>query len=208
MYVQPEAHVSWLGSTSLDADGEIEPVIARYLGPSAYNGFLGFPYTDNTSDIRDLVHTTEENNITFVNGHMTKGLLLSEDTYLRYEEIPPIPETFSFTFKLKMVPESSEGVNLVTLIGQKDNGDVNYVQVYIAEGKVHARFSDHKNLSVECRYASIFDFLTIGVNQTATERALYFFADYGNLSASDIVEATPTGTFTKYYINRKLGEPL
>lgn len=204
MYVQPEAHVSWLGSVSLDADGTVEPVIARYLGADEYTGFLGFPYTEDTDDIRHLVHSTDENNITYADGHMTKGLVLNEDTYINYETLPTVLSVFSFTFKLKIDKTTGNGINLVTLIGPNRN----YVKVYIYNNKLYARFSDHKDLVVDCRYASQFDFLTIGVSQSETERSLYFFADYANLTTSDVVEAGPTGTFTKYYINRKIGEPL
>lgn len=204
MYVQPEAHISWLGSVNLDADGEIEPVISRYLGEENYTGFLGFPYTENTDDIRGLIHSTDENNITFADGHFTQGLVLEDDTYVRYETLPTILSTFSFTFKVKVTNETEGELNLVTLIGQ----DRNYVKVYMSNRKIYAKFSDHKDLVVDCTYASQFDFLTIGVNQSETERALYFFADYANLSESNIIEAAPTGTFNKYYINRNLGEPL
>lgn len=204
MYVQPEAHISWLGSVNLDADGEIEPVISRYLGEENYTGFLGFPYTENTDDIRGLIHSTDENNITFADGHFTQGLVLEDDTYVRYETLPTILTTFSFTFKVKVTNETDGELNLVTLIGQ----DRNYVKVYMHERKIYAKFSDHKDLTVDCNYASQFDFLTIGVSQSETERALYFFADYANLSESNIIEAAPTGTFNKYYINRNLGEPL
>ena len=204
MYVQPEARVSWLGSVNLDADGTIEPVIARYLGPEDYSGFLGFPYTENTDDIRGLIHSTEENDIEFTDGHVTKGLVLNENTYVKYETLPTVLSIFSFTFKLKVDKNTGDGINLVTLIGPNRN----FVKVYRYKDKIYAKFSDHKDLAVDCKYASQFDFLTIGVSQSETERSLYFFADYANLTSSDTVEAGPTGTFNKYYINRKLGEPL
>lgn len=204
MYVQPESHISWLGSVNLDADGEIEPVIARYLGKENYTGFLGFPYTSNTDDIRELVHSTSETNVTFEDGHFTKGLALKETTTVRYESIPTIPSVFSLTFKIKIDNTSEPNINLVTLIG----ADRNYIKVYINNNKVYAKFSDHKDLELTYTHATYFDFITIGVNQTETERSLYFFADYANISDSSTVEATPTGTFNQYYINRNLGEPL
>lgn len=204
MYIQPEAHISWLGSVNLDAEGEVEPVIARYIGAEGYTGFLGFPYSSDTDDIRQLIHSTEENNVTFDYSHFTKGLVLEEDTYVNYDSITTIPPEFSFTFKIKVTNETQGRTNFITLTGPNNN----YVKVYMYDGYIYARFSDHKDLVVQSRYAAHFDFLTIGLSQSETERSLYFFSDYGNLSESDTIEASPTGTFTKYYINRNLGEPL
>ena len=58
------------------------------------------------------------------------------------------------------------------------------------------------------RHATAFDFLTFGYSQSGTERSLYFFADYANFETSQTIEATPLGAFTRYYINRNIGEDL
>jgi hypothetical protein len=203
-YTQPEAHVSWMGSTRLDSEGDIEPVILRYTGPENYSKYLGFPYDHTVNDIRDLITPSVAINISYDEAHFTDGLILNETTRLEYTSIIDIQETFSLTFRLKVDSTSSNDQNLVTLIGPNRN----YIKIYTFEGKLYCRCSDHKDLIIPYKRATAFDFLTFGFNQTATERSLYFFADYANFESNETVEATPTGRFTKYYINRKLGEDL
>ena len=204
MYVQPEAHVSWMGSTRLDSDGDIEPVILIYTGSDNYNKYLGFSYDNTTKDIRELIEPTTATNINYAEAHFTDGLVLNSTTKLIYDTDINIQETFSLTFKLKVDSNSKHDMNLVTLTGPNRN----YIKIYIYENKVYCRCSDHNNIVIDYKKASLFDFLTFGFNQTATERTLYFFADYANFSSSGTVEAAPTGNFTKYYINRNLGEDL
>lgn len=205
MYAQPEAHVSWLGSTKLnDSEGELEPVILKYTGPDGYTNYLGFPYTETTDDIRGLIHTTLETGVSYGDGHFTKGLILGTSTKLSYTQSISIPETFSFSFNLKVDDTSSNELNLVTLVGPNRN----YIKVYVFENKIYCRCSDHKDLVIPYKRAAAFDFLTFGFNQSETERSLYFFADYANFESSQTVEATPTGGFTQYYLNRNIGDDL
>ena len=204
MYAQPEAHISWIGSTRLDSEGEVEPVILRYTGVENYNGYLGFTYDETTSDIRDIIHTSQEQGVSYENAHFTKGLALSRNTYLKYDNRIDIPSIFHFTFRLKIDSTSSENLNLITLIGPNRN----YIKVYIFDKKIYCRCSDHKDLVIEYKHATAFDFLTFGFSQTENERSLYFFADYANFESSETVEATPTGNFTSIYLNRNIGEDL
>lgn len=204
MYTQPEAHISWIGSKTMDSEGDIEPVILKYLGPEAYAGYLGFPYTEYTHDIRDLISSTSESNISYADARFAKGLLLQANTKLIYSSNINIPEVFHLVFKLKIDNTSSESLNLITLIGD----DRNYIKIYTADGKIYCRCSDHKNMVITYRHATAFDFLTFGYSQSGTERSLYFFADYANFETSQTIEATPLGAFTRYYINRNIGEDL
>lgn len=206
MYTQAEAHVSWIGSTELDADGSIEPVIMRYLGGENYDKYIGFPYTENLKDLRELVSpTATSGTINYVDAHITKGLELHNDVKLSYESGISIPEVFHFTFRLKVDDTAYDNnLNLITLIGPNRN----YIKIYVHNNKVYCRCSDHKDLVIDYRRATKLDFLTFGFSQSATERALYFFADYANFISNETIEAAPLGSFTKYYLNRKIGDTL
>ena len=204
-YSQTEAHISWIGSQSLDSEGEVEAVIMKYSGIDSYEGLMGFPYNESTTDLSGDISPTYANTITYADGYFTKGLLLQPETRLDYEQDIIIPDTFNLIFKVKLDNTSSENVNFITLVGSQKR---NYVKLYSFNGKLYCRFSDHKNLVVDYRHAKALDFLTIGISQTQSERTLYFFSDYGNFETMDTLEATPTGGFNKFYINKKLGESL
>lgn len=195
-----EAHVSWINSKELDADGDIEIVIMKYREPEDYTGLYGFPYNGFTNDIAEKIYPDVETSISYTDSHITKGLLLHNATYLEYSGMV-IPEVFNLMFKLKVTDQSEENLNLVTLYGINT-----YLKIYTFDGQLYLRMSDHNDIIIPYKRATALDFLTIGVSQTATERILYFYADYGNYENYKAIEAAPVGSFSQYFINRKLGE--
>lgn len=195
-----EAHVSWINSKELDADGDIEIVIMKYREPEDYTGLYGFPYNGFTNDIAEKIYPDVETSISYTDSHITKGLLLHNTTYLEYSGMV-IPEVFNLMFKLKVTDQSEENLNLVTLYGINT-----YLKIYTFDGQLYLRMSDHNDIIIPYKRATALDFLTIGVSQTATERILYFYADYGNYENYKAIEAAPVGSFSQYFINRKLGE--
>lgn len=199
-YSSTEAHISWINSKELDADGDIEIVIMKYREPENYEGLYGFPYNGFTNDIAEKIYPDVETNISYTDSHITKGLLLHNNTYLEYSGMV-IPETFNLTFKLKITDQSEKNLNLVTLYGTNT-----YLKVYMFDGQLYLRMSDHKDIIIPYKTATALDFLTISISQTATERTLYFYADYGNYENYKVIEASPVGAFSQYFINRKLGE--
>lgn len=195
-----EAHVSWINSKELDADGDIEIVIMKYREPEDYTGLYGFPYNGFTNDIAEKIYPDVETSISYTDSHITKGLLLHNATYLEYSGMV-IPEVFNLMFKLKVTDQSEENLNLVTLYGINT-----YLKIYTFDGQLYLRMSDYNDIIIPYKRATALDFLTIGVSQTATERILYFYADYGNYENYKAIEAAPVGSFSQYFINRKLGE--
>ena len=156
--------------------------------------------------MRNLITPTAvSGDINYVDAHITKGLALTNEVKLSYEEGLSIPRVFHFTFRLKVDDSTYDNnLNLVTLLGPNRT----FIKIYVHNGKVWCRCSDHKNLVIDYKRASALDFLTFGFSQTETERALYFFADYANFSSDETIEAEPLGSFNKYYLNRKIGEAL
>lgn len=63
------------------------------------------------------------------------------------------------------------------------------------DGQLYLRMSDHKDIIIPYKTATALDFLTISISQTATERTLYFYADYGNYENYKVIEASPVGAF-------------
>lgn len=202
-YTQTESHISWINSKELDSDGAIDLIIMKYRQPEDYNGLYGFPYNGYTHDIKGSIYPDIETNITYADSRITKGLVVQEDTKLKYSGLH-LPDTFSLCFKMRTEETTEGNLNLITLIG--DNGK--YMKVFMGDKKLYLRCSDHKDITLDIKWASHLDFITIGVSQTENERILYFFADYGNYEKYQTLEVKPLGQFTTYYFNRKLGEPL
>ena len=202
-YSQTESHISWINSKELDSDGTIDLVIMKYRQPEDYPGLYGFPYNGYTNDLQEKAYPKVETNISYSDARITQGLELHEDTYLEYQDLN-IPSTFSLCFKLK-TDENTEGyLNLITLIGENKE----YIKVYMYQGKLYMRCSDHKDIVLPIKWAASLDFITIGISQTASERILYFFADYGNYEVYEKIDVEPIGSLSRYYINRKIGEVL
>lgn len=200
---QSEAHTSWIGSHALDSEGEIETVIMKYIGV-AYKGLFGFSYNHTLDDIFEEYTPTSSSNISYDSAHIVDGLVLSENTKVSYENIDRLPEVFHVTFKLRVDNISSENLNLITLT----DGYMKYLKIFTCDGKLYCRGSDYKDLIIDYKHNATLDFLTIGISQSTTQRSLYFYADYANFEASKIIEAEPIGKFTKYYINKGIGEYL
>ena len=200
---QAEAHTSWIGSHALDSEGDIELVIMKHIG-IAYGGLLGFSYNETLKDIFEEYTPTSSSGIAYDNAHIVKGLVLSNNTKVSYENINNLPEVFHVTFKLRVDNTTSENLNLISLT----DGNRKYLKIFICNGKVYCRGSDYNDLVVDYKHNKTLDFLTIGVSQSASERSLYFYADYANFESSETIQAEPIGKFTKYYINKAVGEYL
>ena len=202
-YSQTEARVSWINSKELDSDGSIDLVIMKYRQPEDYDGIYGFSYNGYTNDVQEKVIPTTETSISYSDAKMTLGLELKEDTYLEYQNMN-IPENYSICFKLKTNEFTGGNLNLITLVGE----DNNFLKLYMSQNKLHLRCSDHNEIIIPVKWAEALDFITIGVSQTDTERVLYFFSDYANYESYKTIKVEPIGGFTKYYINRNIGEAL
>lgn len=202
LWNQTESHISWLGSQSLDVEGEIEPVITKYIGADNYNKLIGFSYNETLEDISETYTPSSSSNVTYSGAHLVNGLVLGENTKVNYQNIL-LPEIFNVTFRLKVDSNSEDNLNLITFLNNQD-----YIRIYTSDGKVYCKCSDHNDLEIEYKHAASLDFLTFGFSQSETERSLYFFADYGNFESSETINATPIGAFNKYCINKEIGEPL
>lgn len=196
-----EAHVSWINSKGLrDSDGEIECLIMKSQGPENYKGLYGFPYSGYTHDYKDLIYPAVEKNISYSEGRITQGLAMEKDTYIEYSDLV-IPDTITVFFKVKVDNTSEDDINFIMLYGTNT-----YMKVYMYNGNLYLRVSDHKDIILPIKRAEVLDFLTIGISQSATERTLYFFADYANYEVYETIEAEPVGFFNQYFVNRKIGE--
>lgn len=203
-YSSTEAHISWINSQEMDSDGEIETLIMKKQNAEDYAKLYGFTYDNTTKDISGKIAPTKETNIAYADGRITQGLALSDTTYVEYNGNINVPTVFNMMFKVRVTDETDDNMNLITLVGESQN----YMKIYVYNGSLYLRCSDHNDIIIPYKRAKTLDFLTIGISQSNTERLLYFFADYGNYEKYEEKKATPLGAFTQYYINRKLGEYL
>ena len=209
-YTSEQAHMMWIGAQNLESDGSIQAVIAKWKGDDSWDGYLAFPYSSNTMDILEEVTPTESDHIQFTDGYLGGALVLDGDTYLKYTNIT-IPSIFSLYFKMKIAkPEQEhsnayqENINLITLA----NGNDSYLRLYVADGQLVCKASDGNDIFVNFAHAEDIDFVTIALIQSETERILYFYSDYVMFESYKVIEATPIGDFSKYYVNKKVGEIL
>lgn len=194
-YSQPEAHRTWINSKELDSDGEIEVVILIRKEQEDYNNILGFTYNETMEDLTGNVSPSYRTNITYADSKFTKGLYIGEGTRADYTSGVNIPKLFNMTLKMKMDGNCPQNMLLMSL----HNGE-QYLQLFVTEGQLQLRGSDRKIISFPINWAKDVDFASIGINQSDTERSLYFFASYGNILGQGTIEAEPIGIFTEYYI--------
>lgn len=209
-YTSEQAHMMWIGAQNLEMDGSIEAVIAKWKGTDSWDGYLAFPYDSNTADVMNEITPSESENIEFTAGYLGGALVLDGDTYLKYDNIT-IPSIFSIYFKMKIEkPEEArpnvyqENINLITLA----NGDDSYIRLYVTDGQLICKASDGNDIAVNFAHADNLDFVTVALIQSENERILYFYSDYVMFESYKVIEATPIGDFTKYYVNKKIGDNL
>lgn len=209
-YTSEQAHMMWIGAQNLEMDGSIEAVIAKWKGTDSWDGYLAFPYDSNTADVMNEITPSESENIEFTTGYLGGALVLDGDTYLKYDNIT-IPSIFSIYFKMKIEkPEEArpnvyqENINLITLA----NGDDSYIRLYVTDGQLICKASDGNDIAVNFAHADNLDFVTVALIQSENERILYFYSDYVMFESYKVIEATPIGDFTKYYVNKKIGDNL
>lgn len=209
-YSSEQAHMMWIGAQNLESDGSIQAVIAKWRGLSSWSGDIAFSYANTTADVLQQITPTESESIQYTDGYLSNALVLDGDTYLKYENMD-IPDIFSIHFKLKIKnPEEErtesfqENINLITLANNNDS----YLRLYVADGQVVCKGSDGIDIVTEFTHANDLDYVTIALIQSETERVLYFYSDYVMFESYKVVEAAPIGGFSKYYVNKKLGEIL
>lgn len=199
-----DAHINWMNGQEInDADGEIGLVIFKYREPTDYPYLYGFPMNNYAQDIRNERYPFIETNVTYGKARVTDGLVLTPTTKLGYKDLP-VPPEFNIMFKMKVDNTCDSYTNLLTLVGPKNT----YVKMYLYQGNLYAKFSDHRDIIIPAKWSETLDFLTFGISQSSTQRLLYFFADYGNFESYQEIEANPVGSFDQLYINRNLGEFL
>ena len=207
-YTSERAHIMWLGAQNLESDGSIQAVIARWKGLDDWEGYMAFPYSEDTKDIRGDISPTVAENINFTQGYLSNALVLAKDTYLEYRNIT-VPAIFTLSFKLKIkLPESVEGrsevegINLIRISNDLDQ----YIRLTVRDNVLICQCSDGNDIIIDFKHATDLDFVTIAIVQSESERILYFYSDYVNFESYKVIQAKPIGEFNKYYINKKLGE--
>lgn len=209
-YSNEQAHVMWLGAQNLESDGSIQAVIAKWVGLDGWDGYIAFPYSSNLNDIRGEISPNKSSGIKFTEGYLSRALVLDGDTHIEYDNIIT-PAIFTLSFKMKIkLPEDTEdrplveGINYLTLADEYGK----YIRLYLQDTRLVCRGSDGNDIEIEVKHATDLDFVTIALIQSETERVLYFYSDYVNFEIYKVINAAPIGDFSKFYINKKIGEVL
>lgn len=191
-YIDPEAHVTWINSDELGNSGSIKTVIAtKSLTP--YSGIIGFPLADHLNDMTGRIQPTDSFAVSFSGGRLTNGLYIQSNTRVVYNEGVNIPETFSFSMRVRVTDETPSNFYLLRLTNPQTS---EFMFLYNLENTLVLTVSDGQSLRVPIKWVKGLDFLTIAVVQSDNTRTVFFNSDYSGYQQTATLEAKPVGTFT------------
>lgn len=186
---------SWLNQSSItETGGEIQPVITYKL-ETTYDHDLGFRFNSTLADVSEQVTPSSTLNISYGSARYTTGL----DTHLamkaEYGNIN-ITDVFTLKFKVKTKKHWLDDVYIFKLEGT--NKSIMF-DIKNKNTLVLTR-SDGVTASAPVTFFEEYDFLYVGVVQTATKLKVYYLTEYADNDTSIEVDCAPLGALNKLSI--------
>lgn len=196
-YNQPEAHITWLNSSDIGGKGDIATIIAP-KSTEPYSALYGFSLNNTLEEMNQKTSPSTTEGVSYNTGRLTYGLLVKDNTNIIWNTNVIIPETFSLSIRIRVTEQTPNAFRILRLWNREKR---DYMFLYVAERALFLTASDGNSISLPIKWIENLDFLTVAINQTDTERSLYYYSSYAGITASKTIEIKePLGNFTSIQI--------
>ena len=198
-YTWDDANGAWNGSIVEDALIDVKQEIAIYTGVDTQDVFTARENSSITPETGGSV-LENQNASSFDASHFGNGVVITPTTLLSY--ITDLPQQFKLLFTLKTEGKLPDTI-LMTLA--YNTAKFIYIGFDATKDCFYMRCSDGKAVTIDrINPESVSDWITFGISQSGTERALYIHSLAANKISRQAVNAAPLAAFNKIYCYPKI----
>ena len=189
------ANQTWLNASSItETGGEIQPVIS-YALRTVYPHDLGFRFDNTLLDTTEQTSPSSSLNVSYSPARYSNGLDVHPAMNVEYSNLN-ITDKFSLKFKVKTKRHWLDDVYIFKLTGNGGTISCNIVN----KNTLRIERSDGVVATAPVSFYEEYDFLYVGIVQSATSLKVYYLTEYGGDDNNIEVSCAPLGSLDKLSI--------